>query len=236
MQQLAPQPAGQLSPVRSMGLAVQVLLLCIAFVIGVVQLISAFDQLSLLQRLADDSSAVGQAEADRSDRFAQNVGVGWLLSYIVTGMFFIMWFHRIRTNAGIWAPTIQRRSRGWAIWGWICPVVNFWFPYQIAADALKSSRPDGSTDTTGGGVPGVWWGVWVFELVLALSVRGQRQADTLEGITDAVRTDLVADVVLLAAAVAAVLVVRKLTALQEAKLAAPLKPGPGQGGMIAGWS
>ena len=140
-----------------------------------VQLIAAFDQLSLLERIADNAGSVGQAEADRSDQFTQNVGVIWLLCYLLTGTFFVMWFYRIRTNAGIWAPAVQRRSRGWAIGGWICPVVNFWFPYQIAADALKSSRASGSTDTTGGGLLGVWWGLWVCELVLALSVRGQRQ-------------------------------------------------------------
>ena len=80
----------------------------------------------------------------------------------------------------------------------------------------------------------MWWGLWVCELVLALSVRGQREADTLNGLTNAVRTDIAADVVVLAAAVAAVLVVRKLTVLQEAKLAELAAPGPG--GMIAGWT
>ena len=152
MQQLAPQPAGQLSPVRSMGLAVQVLL-CIAFVIGVVQLISAFDQLSLLQRLADDSSAVGQAEADRSRpirserrrRLAAELYRDRLVLHHVVSpdQDQRRYLGADDPGAGRGAGPSGGGSARWSTSG---------SPIRIAADALKSSRPDGSTDTPGGGV------------------------------------------------------------------------------------
>ena len=57
-----------------------------------------------------------------------------LIAVLCTIPVFLVWFSRVRHNAGLWGP--QRRSRGWAIGAWFTPVVNLWFPYQIAADAV----------------------------------------------------------------------------------------------------
>ena len=52
---------------------------------------------------------------------------------------FVVWFYRARVNAeGHGWP--QRWSPGWAIAGWLVPVVNFWFPFQIMADIWRATR------------------------------------------------------------------------------------------------
>src|SRR5699024_9712926 len=49
---------------------------------------------------------------------------------------------------------LQRRSPHWAVLGWIVPVVNLWFPYQVVADA---SRGVGSRVRTFW----PWWLAWL---------------------------------------------------------------------------
>jgi hypothetical protein len=138
---------------------------------------------------------------------------------IATGVVFIVWFYRMRKNAGIWSPPTQRRSLGWSIWGWVCPVVNFWFPYQIDQDGMAAARPYGGKPNDGLAVLRAWWVLWVVQVALALVERVQtRQAVTVEQLLTSARTDLVGTVVAVAAGVLAILVVRKITVLQDRRL------------------
>jgi hypothetical protein len=86
--------------------------------------------------------------------FTSLVGLLALLASWITGS---IWLHRARRNAELLAPTYpHRRSAGWAWGGWVCPVVNFWFPFQVVRDAHRAVRPDDTSP-----VFGWWWGLWV---------------------------------------------------------------------------
>ena len=67
-----------------------------------------------------------------------------------------------------WASpgTYQRRAAYWAVLGWIVPVVNLWFPFQVVADAARgvgARRPN----------PLPWWIAWlVLSAVIALDPTG----------------------------------------------------------------
>lgn len=66
------------------------------------------------------------------------LGVSWLFTILTLGMqvFFMIWLHRaagFARRAGI--PS--RRDPVWAIVGFLVPVVNLWFPYQVARDAFE---------------------------------------------------------------------------------------------------
>ncbi len=52
---------------------------------------------------------------------------------------FVVWLRRARINAER-HDYRQRRVRGWVFWGWIVPIVNIWFPFQIMVGEL-GSRP-----------------------------------------------------------------------------------------------
>ncbi len=43
------------------------------------------------------------------------------VEYVATGIVFIVWFHRLRKNAEVWAGDLQSRKPGWAIGGWLIP-------------------------------------------------------------------------------------------------------------------
>src|SRR5699024_3862858 len=62
--------------------------------------------------------------------------------------------------------THQRRAAHWAVLGWIVPVVNLWFPFQVVADAARgvgARRPN----------PRPWWIAWlVLSTITALDPTG----------------------------------------------------------------
>jgi Domain of unknown function (DUF4328) len=86
---------------------------------------------------------------------------------------FVVWFYRARINAerhGYW----QRRARGWAFWGWIVPIVNLWFPFQIMGDIWRAGLPAEQRGETAW-LPALWWTCW---LLSGLGIFG---AGTLSG-------------------------------------------------------
>ena len=68
---------------------------------------------------------------------------------------FVTWFYRARVNAeGNGWP--QRLSPAWAVAGWIIPLVNFWFPFQIMADIWRAGLPAEARGKRAI-LPGIWW-------------------------------------------------------------------------------
>ncbi|WP_329118257.1 DUF4328 domain-containing protein [Streptomyces sp. NBC_01465] len=130
------------------------------------------------------------------------------LVWFACAVTFMVWFHRVRVNAEVFAPFGHRKSRGWAYWGWIVPVVNLWYPRRIAVDTWVAStqrRPDGSALPASYRLVNVWWACWLLSSCTAY------YPDTkVQDVVLALGT--VADV---AAAVAAGCFVRQLTCKQD---------------------
>jgi Domain of unknown function (DUF4328) len=72
---------------------------------------------------------------------------------------FLVWFYRARINAERHGYP-QRHARGWAFWGWIVPIVNLWFPFQIMGDIWRAGLPAGQRSETAW-LPGLWWTCWL---------------------------------------------------------------------------
>ncbi len=66
----------------------------------------------------------------------------FLISLATLGLlvFFMVWLHRAASLARK-AGQFARRDPVWAILGFLIPVVNFWFPYQVARDSLPFNDP-----------------------------------------------------------------------------------------------
>lgn len=75
--------------------------------------------------------------------------------FFVAMVMFLVWFYRARVNAdGHDWP--QRRSLGWAFWGWFIPVVNLWFPFQMMVDIWRAGLP-AQARANPATLPGIWW-------------------------------------------------------------------------------
>ena len=72
---------------------------------------------------------------------------------------FVVWFRRARINAER-HDYRQRRARGWAFWGWIVPIVNIWFPFQIMGDVWRAGLPARQRRKTAW-LPALWWTCWL---------------------------------------------------------------------------
>ncbi len=90
-------------------------------------------------------------------------GLAWVVSFVVT----CLWLSRVRRNAEELSPTHPHvRARAWVWWGWLVPVVSFWFPYQVVRDAAAAS----AVGSPGRAAPRppltAWWTTWLTGSVL----------------------------------------------------------------------
>ncbi len=84
-----------------------------------------------------------------------------LLSFCAQILFWI-WLYRAATVARR-AGLPARREPFWAWLGFIVPVVNFWFPYQVAADALPAGHPARA-------VVKRWWAFWIAQTLAPIPI------------------------------------------------------------------
>ncbi|MFB6582056.1 MULTISPECIES: DUF4328 domain-containing protein [unclassified Streptomyces] len=178
---------------------------------------------ALMERLLADSAAVSDAELDHGYHLAGRAGMFQGQIAIVTGIVFVIWFHRVRTNAEVLAPGADKLPRGWAIGAWFIPFANFVLPYRIAVTTWTSSTPfgaDGQRRWLRLTLVNLWWGTFVLAKVLGwYGGRSYSSAETIEATRSAATTMLAGDVLDIVAAVLAVLFVRRLTAMQHARAA-----------------
>lgn len=89
--------------------------------------------------------------------------------------FIFTWLWQARRNAEALHQGWHRRSRGWVIGGWLCPVLNLWVPLTVVSDVWEASDPEtpyyrpelgGSPSTR----PVLWWWSCRFTGILAGSV------------------------------------------------------------------
>jgi hypothetical protein len=81
-----------------------------------------------------------------------------LLGGWITGS---LWLFRARKNAQVLGPRAPFvRSPGWAWGGWICPIVSFWFPFQVVRDTHRAVAKYFSPTLIGW-----WWGLYLFTTV-----------------------------------------------------------------------
>ncbi len=94
-----------------------------------------------------------------------------------------VWLMKARRNTQILSPRLSHtRAAGWVWAGWIVPVVNFWFPFQVVRDIH-----DNSGLRYRGQRVGWWWTAWLVSLLadraLTIAINGQQTGDSAGTIT-----------------------------------------------------
>ncbi|MCF3122161.1 DUF4328 domain-containing protein [Streptomyces arenae] len=172
-----------------------------------------------------------ERDAERADSLYAASGVLQVVALIATAVVFIVWFHRVRVNAEVFAPDEHRMRRGWAVWGWLVPIVNLWFPRRIALDVWHASEARRPVTDDSPGLLNAWWSLWVADLLVGRwASRTYLRAEDPEEITSAVANMMIADVLDIVAAVLAVVFVHRLTRMQDLRARSgpsPLPPVPG---------
>ncbi|MFF1789605.1 DUF4328 domain-containing protein [Kitasatospora sp. NPDC058243] len=182
----------------------------------------------LLGRLVDGSGDIGLDEFDALDSLANGLDKAVIPLTMVTAVLFIIWFYRIRQNADLLLPNGHRLGRGWTIGAWVTPVVLLWFPWQLMVDCWRASAPldaEGRRRAVSEKVLVLWWSTWIGALVVnRIANSKMKYVDvtvlaSLGDLRETIRVEAAGSVLRLVAAVAAIVVVQRLTAMQSARRA-----------------
>ncbi|MFE9814878.1 DUF4328 domain-containing protein [Streptomyces sp. NPDC005773] len=152
-----------------------------------------------------------------------------MLTFLATAVVFLVWFRRVRLNAEVFDAHAQPMRPGWAIGAWFVPFVNFFLPYRVASGIWTASTPAGRPFASRALLNAWWAGLIGSRLFVVWSERRYTAAEEVDEVLDAFGLVIAADVLDIAAAVLAILFVRRLTAMQGervAQRAAPVAPMP----------
>ncbi|WP_327134358.1 DUF4328 domain-containing protein [Streptomyces sp. NBC_01343] len=160
----------------------------------------------------------GARDADPSGRlFAVATSLS-LLAMVPTAVVFVVWFHRVRVNAGVFAPELFRRGPGWAIGIWFIPFVGCTFlAYGIATGVWAASAPKSPRAAAPvSAAPVTAWSVSFGAAMLAslVSSRMGAAAEAPAGLRAAALVAMASDLLFVVAAGFAVVFVRKVSTMQ----------------------
>ncbi|WP_188191544.1 DUF4328 domain-containing protein [Nonomuraea sp. SYSU D8015] len=219
-----PPPPPPLRPVRGLAIFAVVTLVCDS-IVGLAAAGIDIWYAALIDRVIADPDSVPDTEIGTGDLVYGWSGIVESVVYLVTAVAFLVWLFRVRANAEILAPDGHRRAAPWLIFGWVVPIISFWFPKQIVDDIWDASA---RTPSPPKGLFHAWWAAWVVgSLMSSVGSRLLFNADELDQIAAAARFDVVCIGVMLIAAVLAIFVVRRISDVQEEHRSAASSGFPG---------
>ncbi|MET7935136.1 DUF4328 domain-containing protein [Streptomyces sp. NPDC005322] len=211
-------------------------------------LIGRGDQYGVVSDMLDNASQVTIDDANDADDFYLGMSLINGLVALPTVVVWAIWFRRLRLNGEVFAPGQHRFSSGWAAGSWFTPVVNFWFPKQIANDIWRASSPHGPHHVRRGLLNG-WWVTFLasagvgfigsIQYTVADNKLAQMEEDAkrgdfsgvsdarsvIEDMKSALGISMFATMIAIAAAILALLLVRQITAMQEQRASLPPQMG-----------
>jgi hypothetical protein len=209
-------------PLTDRGKATRIALGAV-IVLGLANALSEMAEIRLLGRVID-GEVLSPASLEANDSRVALLGVLQFVAYIAAAVLFIRWFHRAYRNLDA-LGSHRRHGTGWAIGGWFVPILSLFRPKQIIDDIWwGTKRP---TDTaTSAPLLMVWWvGFVVSQTVANVIVRITFPEDgTAEQLQRSDYAWIVSDLLDCAAAVLAILVVRRTTDRMEAFAREPAEP------------
>ena len=244
---IAVEPQATPGTTRLTGLAyVVTLALVITVAVAVWSLIVDLGRASYISDIVDRTATFSEAEASRQDDRVAGAAAATVVTLLVTGVMFIVWFRQVVGKLYAARPTEFRHSPGWAIGGWFVPFLNLARPKQMADDAWRAAVSRSQR------VPPVfhlWWASYLIGSVVS-AVGGQLTAgnpDDPQMLAVADRVSAAGDAIWAVAAVLAIVVVARLDRgarnvqpapvqpAQSATSALVFNPPPGWPAPPAGW-
>ncbi|MDZ5442049.1 DUF4328 domain-containing protein [Micromonospora sp. 4G57] len=193
--------------------------------------------------LARRAATADDADALRSAAVAEGLlNVPYLLLYLTTAVLVMIWMFRARKNTDAFPGVRPHLNAHWAITGWWVPLASLVVPAKMMADIVRDSRGRGR------GLVALWWLGWlvfgVADLFTSLrAARGQlllpdprtpadfqRYADHYQEVA---LGNLVPAVACLVAGVSLIVLVLRVSAAQQARIARGSAVWPGAPAWVA---
>ncbi len=200
---------------------IAIVLIVVCLIANLLCIAATLSQISLLGSVAG-GAVIGIDEAEANDGRYVAANLVALLTIAASGIAFLSWFHRVHSNLPVLAAQSIRFTPGWAVGYFFIPFVNLVRPYQVADEIWKGSDP-GRVDGSGiapasPSIVGWWWAAYILSS-LANSVVSRLAVGT-ERISELIYLSWVevgATVVLIAAGILLVLVIRNVTKNQSTR-------------------
>ena len=230
-----PPPAGRPPrPARSARKLSQtlVVLLSLALLIDLVRLIVHFMVDSALGNAPGDY--LGLVDVDRINGYSGLAGATIALEVLSLPLgaclvvVWSMWFWRVRLNAEAFAPGRIRYAAEMAVGAWFLPVCNLFMPKQVLNDVWSASNPAvapwfgyGPRPAGRRGLVNAWWTLWLCYFCVGFvgSWENWYNAPDVDDAQGTVALALFTDFFSVPATVLALLLVIRLTSLQDGRIA-----------------
>ncbi len=140
--------------------------------------------------------------------------------YILTVVFFLMWLNRSYKNLVPLGAQHLEFTSGWAVGYWFIPFVNLVKPFQVVREVWNQSDPDADPQLnflTSTGTPaliGFWWALWISSNITTNLASRLDMTGPASEAAIALALYVVANGLSVAAAIAAIMVVSRITGRQ----------------------
>jgi hypothetical protein len=119
----------------------------------------------------------------REAQFTTNAILLWIqvMLFVATAVAFLAWLFQARVNLRAFGVRRPKYSRGWVVWSFLVPLVNFFRPYQVIREIWQASDARSHDAFNWRSLPvskllPAWWALFVgwglLELIALLSNTG----------------------------------------------------------------
>jgi hypothetical protein len=163
-----------------------------------------------------ETTADQQSRAESADQRSMLIAAAQLVTFVVSGILCLVWIHRMAFNSRIRARYAEY-TPGWAVGWYFIPIALWWKPYQAMKEIWKNSAEQaGPRGEEPRGLLGWWWTLWILVTQVSnAAFRTSLNADTVEGLVTSTTVAVVGDVIQIPLCIVFILIVKRLTAMQE---------------------
>ncbi|MDO8586752.1 MAG: DUF4328 domain-containing protein [Armatimonadota bacterium] len=197
-------------------LVVYILLCAVAIMYGwsLINMLSSLDAFALRDTTTDSGEKMAIAEAMARQATLNNVLGLQFLAYLCASVFFLVWIHRAHQNLSAFDMQGLSYSPAWAVGWFFVPILNLFQPYHVAVEIWKASDPRLGNDrhwqtARSSWLIGCWWVLFVLMNV------AHGISSKLSDASSAIWGLVISEILGIAAAILAVLLVRAIDSRQE---------------------
>jgi Domain of unknown function (DUF4328) len=225
-----------------------VMFLAINIALDLVSVASLLLQAQLLLKVRAGEE-ITQAEALANDSRLELISWLQAVVYFITTILFLMWIHRAYRNLKALGARTTAYSPGWAVGYFFVPFLNLVRPYEVVKEIWRDSNPDvglpddlvrqrglslGQYSSTSPLI-GLWWGFWLAsKLITYITSRLSTDASKPDDILAATYVFILGEALNVVAAIALILVIKRIDGMQEEKHARLSTLPPPRDDLVAG--
>jgi hypothetical protein len=193
-------------------------------------IVSAFADIALVGLFEKAVVRADEDTATDADRTLLLAGAATslvvLMAVVFTVVAFIVWLYRARKNLVTWGIQGLRYGPGWAIGGWFIPIANLVIPKLVVDTVWSGSKLPPAERAARRSSNGLIWSWWLCLLVgnLMTNVAARERFTRDDTVAEIVGFNTPSTALMVVAAFLAIVLVRRITRMQEQRQAALDQP------------